>query len=176
MCKILNAVRQTRCSFSWHHKTHQQHYSVLNSALTMAQTLEHSSVFIPISTSCNPWGRSSDYPRVFPHLLYDNKQIHQSTAIVAAAMETITLPCCLHTNPYHMWDIIMPHTSLGRKVCHSFSLQCWYNYEQIVSLSCCLPLPLVANSNLTTSLAGHSVSDHFTSLLPEAVVDKNVCV
>lgn len=85
----------------------------------MVQTLEHSSIFIPVSMSSIAWGRSSDNPRVFPYLLFDNKQMYHSSAIVAAAMETITIPCCLDTNPWHMWDMIVPHTSLGRKV-HCF--------------------------------------------------------
>lgn len=144
----------------------------------MVHTLEHSSIFIPISTSCSAWRGSSDNPRVFPCLLYDNKQMHHTTAIIAAAMETITLPCCLDTNPCHMWDMIVPHTSLGRKVHRVFIIMLILNInlKQVASLSCCLPLPLVTNSNLKDSLAGHSIDDHFTMLLPDTVMDKKVCI
>ena len=103
----------------------------------MIQALEHSSIFIPISTSSIVWGRSSDKPRVFPHLLFDNKQIYHSSAIVAAAMETITLPCCLDTNPWHMWDMIVPHTNLGRKV-HRFIMILILNIFMICRLLLCL--------------------------------------
>ncbi|XP_065912037.1 protein misato homolog 1-like isoform X2 [Dysidea avara] len=138
---------------------HQQHYKILNYAMSIAQLSEHSSLLVPISTVCNPWDKDVGSHRVFPHLIYDLTRSYHTSAIIAAAVDTAVLPCYLDTNPCHMWDMAAPLTSLGRKV---------------GALSCCLPLPLVANNNLTTSLGGHSINDHFTSLLPGGAVDQSV--
>jgi len=100
------------------HQPHQQHYKILNYALSIAQLSEHSSLLIPISTVCNPWDKDAGSPRVFPHLIYDLTRSYHTSAIIASAMDTAMLPCCLDTNPCHMWDMTLPLTSLGRKVCH----------------------------------------------------------
>ncbi|XP_069672251.1 protein misato homolog 1 [Periplaneta americana] len=69
---------------------------MLNLTLGFHCLSEHSSLFVPLCTGSSGW-RQPGPPRVFPHLLYDKSLAYHSSAILAAALDTLTLRYRLKT-------------------------------------------------------------------------------
>jgi len=62
----------------------------VNIALSYCNLIEHSSIFIPLSTMARGW-RTIGNKREFPDILYDENNLYHTSAILATYLDTISL-------------------------------------------------------------------------------------
>lgn len=93
----------------------QDSVRVLNLALSFHSLADHSSLFVPLCTGSSGW-RQPGAPRQFPHLLYNESFAYHSSAILAAALDTMTLRYRLKTGIYSQLSEMTDTLSrLGRR-------------------------------------------------------------
>ncbi|KAF7279810.1 hypothetical protein GWI33_006732 [Rhynchophorus ferrugineus] len=85
-------------------------------------------MFSPLCTGKDGW-RQPGEPRKFYHTNYNHKLPYHSSAILASALQTVTMKYRLKSNSFSLMNICADLTSNGRKlvatsVCHPFSLNC----------------------------------------------------
>ncbi|PSN51241.1 Protein misato [Blattella germanica] len=87
----------------------------INLALGFHSLAEHSSLFVPLSLGSSGW-REPGPPRLFPHLLYNRSLSYHSSAILAAALDTMTLRYRLKDGqPSRLCEMTDVLSRLGRK-------------------------------------------------------------
>ncbi|KAF2899962.1 hypothetical protein ILUMI_06229 [Ignelater luminosus] len=87
---------------------------VLNLALCFNSLNEHSSLFLPLCTSYNGW-RQPGPMRNFYHLVYNYQLPYHTSAILASALDTITLKYRLRSTDFHLSDLCADLNIFGRK-------------------------------------------------------------
>ncbi|KAL5004628.1 hypothetical protein ScPMuIL_018084 [Solemya velum] len=122
---------------------------IINSALSYVSCAGSSSLFVPLSMAQELWKKMGP-PRVFDHLQYNPTHYHTS-AILAAALDNMTMPFRTTESPLHIWDITKTFSSLGRK---------------LACLQLCLPFPLETDGNLVDSILNEGGQSSWRPLLP----------
>ncbi|XP_039943897.1 protein misato homolog 1 [Hirundo rustica] len=126
---VLSTVGDPRNSF----------YRLMNTALGIAHLSRHSSLFCPLSLS-GSLGIKPEAPVTFPYIKYDASLNYHSSAILAAALDTLTAPyrlCSFQGSMLHFADSL---TFSGRKV---------------VAAWAALPFPALSGSSLPDILSAH---------------------
>uniref|UniRef100_UPI00358E7D10 protein misato homolog 1 isoform X2 n=1 Tax=Myxine glutinosa TaxID=7769 RepID=UPI00358E7D10 len=88
---------------------------VLNSALAIAHLAESSSLLCPLSV-CPSFKCRPSTPLNFPHIQYQADMKYHSSAILASALETSTLPYRLNSSPASLCQYAESLNYCGRKV------------------------------------------------------------
>ncbi|XP_014775446.1 protein misato homolog 1 [Octopus bimaculoides] len=121
--------------------TDRSGHHVINAALCYYQLPMQSSLFVPLSLSTSGWPSastsSSPVYRKFPHVNYKPHLDYHASAILAASLDTCTLPYRLRDKQTHMKDVSHSFNSLSRKV---------------AALCSTIPFPLGEDSSLIESL------------------------
>ncbi|KAM6229304.1 protein misato homolog 1 isoform 3-T3 [Spheniscus humboldti] len=90
-------------------------YRLLNTALGIVHLSSHSSLFCPLSLS-GSLGIKPQPPVTFPFINYDASLNYHSSAILAAALDTLTAPYRLCSSQGSMMDLAETLNFSGRKV------------------------------------------------------------
>ncbi|XP_052561494.1 protein misato homolog 1 isoform X1 [Tympanuchus pallidicinctus] len=114
-------------------------YRVLNTALGIAHLSAHSSLFCPLSLS-GSLGIKPQPPIAFPYLNYDASLNYHSSAVLAAALDTLTVPYRLCSSPGSMMHLAEMLNFSGRKV---------------VAAWAAVPFPAVRGHSLPDALCAH---------------------
>ncbi|XP_050178705.1 protein misato homolog 1 isoform X4 [Myiozetetes cayanensis] len=114
-------------------------YRLLNTALGIVHLSQHSSLFCPLSLS-GSLGIRPQPPVTFPYIKYDASLNYHSSAILAAALDTLTVP-------YRLWS------SQGSMVHFADSLT--FSGRKVVAAWASLPFPASPGSSLPDILSAH---------------------
>ncbi|KFW80392.1 Protein misato 1, partial [Manacus vitellinus] len=114
-------------------------YRLLNTALGIVHLSQHSSLFCPLSLS-GSLGIRPRPPVTFPYIKYDASLNYHSSAILAAALDTLTVP-------YRLWS------SQGSMVHFADSLT--FSGRKVVAAWASLPFPAFPGSSLPEILSAH---------------------
>ncbi|XP_019478637.1 protein misato homolog 1 [Meleagris gallopavo] len=114
-------------------------YRVLNTALGIAHLSAHSSLFCPLSLS-GSLGIKPQPPTAFPYLNYDASLNYHSSAVLAAALDTLTVPYRLCSSRGSMMHLAEMLNFSGRKV---------------VAAWAAVPFPAVRGHSLPDALCAH---------------------
>ncbi|KAM4724644.1 protein misato homolog 1 [Anableps anableps] len=90
-------------------------YHLLNASLGAVNMAAHSSLFCPL-TLRGGLGRRPPSPPQFPLLCYDASLWYHSSAILALALDALTVPYRLRNNSVPMWQVADSLAVSGRKV------------------------------------------------------------
>ncbi|XP_029645942.1 protein misato homolog 1 [Octopus sinensis] len=134
--------------------TDRSGHHVINAALCYYQLPMQSSLFVPLSLSTSGWpstSPSSPVYRKFPHVNYKPHLDYHGSAILAASLDTCTLPYRLRDKQTHMKDISHSLNSMSRKV---------------AALCSTIPFPLGEDSSLIESLMQMGDQVPWTSISP----------
>uniref|UniRef100_A0A8C5J2C8 Misato mitochondrial distribution and morphology regulator 1 n=1 Tax=Junco hyemalis TaxID=40217 RepID=A0A8C5J2C8_JUNHY len=112
---------------------------LMNTALGIAHLSRHSSLFCPLSLN-GSLGLKPEPPVTFPYIKYNASLSYHSSAILAAALDTLTAPYRLCSSQASMLHLADSLTFSGRKV---------------VAAWAALPLPALAGSSLPDVLGAH---------------------
>ncbi|XP_058716379.1 protein misato homolog 1 isoform X2 [Poecile atricapillus] len=126
---VLSAVADPQNSF----------YRLMNTALGIAHLSRHSSLFCPLSLS-GSLGIKPEPPVTFPYIKYEPSLNYHSSAILAAALDTLTAPYRLCSSQGSMMHFADSLTFSGRKV---------------VAAWAALPFPALPGSSLPEILSAH---------------------
>ncbi|XP_010210930.1 PREDICTED: 28S ribosomal protein S29, mitochondrial [Tinamus guttatus] len=121
------------------HKTEQLEkdvYRLLNTALGIVHLSTHSSLFCPLSLNSS-LGLKPKPPVTFPYLNYDAALDYHSSAVLAAALDTVTVPYRLSGSPCSMLHLAEALGFSGRKVAAALAA---------------VPLPVVHGHSLRDTL------------------------
>ncbi|XP_062367619.1 protein misato homolog 1 isoform X2 [Cinclus cinclus] len=114
-------------------------YRLMNTALGIAHLSRHSSLFCPLSLS-GSLGIKPQPPVTFPYIKYEASLNYHSSAILAAALDTLTAPYRLCSSQGSMMHFADSLTFSGRKV---------------VAAWAALPFPALSGSSLLDILSAH---------------------
>ncbi|XP_064257606.1 protein misato homolog 1 isoform X1 [Passer domesticus] len=114
-------------------------YRLMNTALGIAHLSRHSSLFCPLSLS-GSLGIKPEPPVTFPYIKYNASLNYHSSAILAAALDTLTAPYRLCSSQGSMLHFADSLTFSGRKV---------------VAAWAALPFPALSGSSLPDVLSAH---------------------
>ncbi|OXB70924.1 UNVERIFIED_CONTAM: hypothetical protein H355_010750 [Colinus virginianus] len=89
-------------------------YRVLNTALGIAHLSAHSSLFCPLSLR-GSLGLKPHPPTAFPYISYDASLNYHSSAVLAAALDALTVPYRLSSSRGSMMDLAEMLSFSGRK-------------------------------------------------------------
>ncbi|XP_063032396.1 protein misato homolog 1 [Melospiza melodia melodia] len=126
---VLSAVADPQKSFC----------RLMNTALGIAHLSRHSSLLCPLSLN-GSLGLKPEPPVTFPYIKYNASLSYHSSAILAAALDTLTAPYRLCSSQASMLHLADSLTFSGRKV---------------VAAWAALPLPALAGSSLPDVLGAH---------------------
>ncbi|XP_019348733.2 protein misato homolog 1 [Alligator mississippiensis] len=90
-------------------------YRLMNTVLGTVHVSSHSSLFCPLSLN-GSLGLRPQAPITLPYIHYDASLNYHSSAILAAALETMTVPYRLHTSQLSMMQLAEALNFSGRKV------------------------------------------------------------
>ncbi|XP_037357101.1 protein misato homolog 1 isoform X1 [Talpa occidentalis] len=111
-------------------------YRVLNTAFGLVRLSAHSSLVCPLSLG-GSLGLRPEPPVNFPHLLYDATLPFHCSAILATALDTVTVPYRLRSSPVSMVHLAEMLSFSGKKV---------------VTAGAAIPFPLVPSQSLPDTL------------------------
>uniref|UniRef100_A0A7M4E6S6 Protein misato homolog 1 n=1 Tax=Crocodylus porosus TaxID=8502 RepID=A0A7M4E6S6_CROPO len=94
---------------------HKDFYRLMNTVLGIVHLSRHSSLFCPLSLN-GSLGLRPQAPITLPYIHYDASLNYHSSAILAAALETMTVPYRLHTSQLSMMQLAEALNFSGRKV------------------------------------------------------------
>lgn len=123
---------------------------IINSALSLYHGSELGSLYLPLSLSSTLW-KSIGNSVTLPYLDYKADLDYHSSAILAASVDTMTLPYRRESGASRISDITSSFSSFGRKV---------------ACLNTSLPFPMRAGSSFSDSLISLGKADPWTSLTP----------
>lgn len=127
---------------------------VANTALTFANLIERSSLFLPLSTMETCW-RDVKNPRKFEGLNYLPDNLYQTSAILASYLDTVTLKYRLNSNS-------ASSTTNLTGFCSDLS-----NYgRKLIAGGLAMPFPMNTTEDLIDCLDRQSSSRLFTDLSP----------
>ncbi|XP_007946803.1 protein misato homolog 1 [Orycteropus afer afer] len=90
-------------------------YRLLNTAFGLVHLTAHSSLVCPLSLG-GSLGLKPEPPVIFPHLHYDATLPFHCSAILATALDTVTVPYRLHSSPVSMVHLAEMLNFSGKKV------------------------------------------------------------
>lgn len=122
---------------------------IINSALAYDAASSHSSLFVPTCLATGLW-RVKEPLIEFPNLSYKSMAYHTS-AILASAIDTASVPYRLETNPCVLADIT-----------HSFNAQS----RKMAAICSSLPFPISPENSLVDVLTEHEIKFPWQSLTP----------
>ncbi|XP_021537797.1 protein misato homolog 1 isoform X2 [Neomonachus schauinslandi] len=111
-------------------------YRLLNTAFGLVHMSAHSSLVCPLSLG-GSLGLRREPPVTFPHLHYDATLPFHCAAILATALDTVTVPYRLRSSPVSMVHLADMLNSSGKKV---------------VTAAATIPFPLVPGQSLPDAL------------------------
>lgn len=111
-------------------------YRLLNTAFGLVHLSAQSSLVCPLSLG-GSLGLRPDPPVNFPHLHYDAALPFHCSAVLATALDTVTVPYRLHSSPVSMVQLADMLAFSGRKV---------------VTAGAAIPFPLVPSQSLPDAL------------------------
>ncbi|XP_034865672.1 protein misato homolog 1 isoform X2 [Mirounga leonina] len=111
-------------------------YRLLNTAFGLVHMSAHSSLVCPLSLG-GSLGLRPEPPVTFPHLQYDATLPFHCAAILATALDTVTVPYRLRSSPVSMVHLADMLNSSGKKV---------------VTAAATIPFPLVPGQSLPDAL------------------------
>uniref|UniRef100_A0A8D2NPP7 Misato mitochondrial distribution and morphology regulator 1 n=1 Tax=Zosterops lateralis melanops TaxID=1220523 RepID=A0A8D2NPP7_ZOSLA len=114
-------------------------YRLMNTALGIAHLARHSSLLCPMSLS-GSLGIKPEPPVTFPYIKYEASLNYHSSAILAAALDTLTAP-------YRLWS------SQGSMMHFADSLT--FSGRKVVAAWAALPFPALSSSSLPDVLSAH---------------------
>ncbi|XP_009077056.1 PREDICTED: protein misato homolog 1, partial [Acanthisitta chloris] len=114
-------------------------YRLMNTALGLAHLSRHSSLLCPLSLS-GSLGMKPQPPVTFPYLKYDASLNYHSSAILAAALDTLTAP-------YRLWSC---QGSMGH-LAESLT----FSGRTVVAAWAALPFPAFHGCSLLDALSAH---------------------
>ncbi|KAM4644440.1 protein misato homolog 1 isoform 2-T2 [Amazona ochrocephala] len=114
-------------------------YRLLNTALGIVHLSTHSSLFCPLSLS-GSLGLKPRPPVTFPYISYDASLSYHSSAILAAALDTLTVPYRLSSSQGSILHLAEVLNFSGRKVAAA-----WVS----------VPFPALHGSSLPDALCSH---------------------
>lgn len=88
---------------------------LVNIALAVQELSEYATMFVPLCTSDKGW-RKPGNPRMFDHISYKPEVYHQSSALLASALDTLSQKYRHKSNSYTLSDICGDMTGYGRKM------------------------------------------------------------
>ncbi|XP_030003855.1 protein misato homolog 1 isoform X2 [Sphaeramia orbicularis] len=112
-------------------------YHLLNSTLGTVHLSSHSSFFCPL-TLRGGLGRRPSSPVAFPHLNYDPSLWYHSSAVLALALDALTVPYRLRDNSVPMWQVADALAVSGKKVVAAYGA---------------VPFPMMHGSTLPDALS-----------------------
>ncbi|KAM4014459.1 protein misato homolog 1 [Anomaloglossus baeobatrachus] len=125
-------------------------YQLMNCILALGPLSSHSSLFCPLSVMSS-LGRRTGSLTAFPHLLYDACLQYHSSAVLAMALNTLTVPYRMATSELSMLHFADMLTFGGRKM---------------LSASCSVPFPLLSTMSLPDALLPHLSGAPWLSVSP----------
>ncbi|XP_073493360.1 protein misato homolog 1 [Phyllobates terribilis] len=125
-------------------------YQLMNCILALGPLSNHSSLFSPLSVMAS-LGRRAGSRTAFPHLLYDAGSQYHSSAVLAVALNTLTVPYRMASSDLSMLHFADMMTFGGRK---------------ILSASCSVPFPLQSPMSLPDALLSHRGAAPWRSISP----------
>uniref|UniRef100_A0A8C7ZMB9 Protein misato homolog 1 n=1 Tax=Oryzias sinensis TaxID=183150 RepID=A0A8C7ZMB9_9TELE len=111
-------------------------YRLLNCTLGMLHMATNSSLFCPLSLR-GSLGRVPAPPPEFPHLYFDPSLWFHSSAVLALALDALTVPYRLRNNSPTMWQVADSLVVSGRKVVSAYGA---------------VPFPMMHGSSLPDAL------------------------
>ncbi|KAK7011429.1 protein misato 1 [Biomphalaria glabrata] len=123
---------------------------ILNSALSLNFCSEHSDLYVPLSLASSLW-KSVGSPRMLPHLQYQATLDYHSSSILAASLDTATLPYRKEKSGVKMSNITSAFNALGRKVSALYSS---------------LPFPLRSGASIVDTLMELEKTQPWSSMTP----------
>ncbi|XP_071089418.1 protein misato homolog 1-like [Haliotis cracherodii] len=123
---------------------------IINSAFCLDKGGNLSSLFIPMSLTDSLW-RKMGPPRDLPHLSYKGQLDYHTSGILAACLDTLSLPYRQDGYSTTLADITGSFNNLGRKVSAVYSS---------------LPFPLTPQGTFVESLMSHKDQAPWYSLTP----------
>ncbi|RUS91570.1 hypothetical protein EGW08_000685 [Elysia chlorotica] len=123
---------------------------IINSALSLYHGCELGSLYLPLSMSSSLW-KSVGNPVTLPYLDCKTNLDYHTSAVLAASIDTMTLPYRKDTAPSRIVDITSSFGSFGRKV---------------ACLNSSLPFPMKTGSSFQDSLISLGKADPWVSLTP----------
>ncbi|XP_051849814.1 protein misato homolog 1 isoform X2 [Antechinus flavipes] len=123
-------------------------YRLFNTALGLVNIASHSSLICPLSLG-GGLGLRPEPPVTFPHLRYDVTLPYHSSALLATALDTITVPYRLHSSPISMVHLADMLSFSGRKV---------------VTAGASIPFPVAPGHSLPDTLAQFGGTTPWTPL------------
>ncbi|XP_069796670.1 protein misato homolog 1 [Narcine bancroftii] len=91
-------------------------YRLLNSTMGIVHLSSRSSAFCPLSLNSNYLGHKQPAPVMLPHVIYDASLSYHSSAVLAAALDTLSLPYRLQSNAMALTQLTDTLSFSGRKV------------------------------------------------------------
>lgn len=125
-------------------------YQLMNSVLALGAFSSHSSLFCPLSVTSS-LGRRPGPPAVFPQLLYNACIQYHSSAVLAVALDTLTVPYRMSSSGLSMLHFAEALTFGGRKM---------------LSAACSVPFPLGAAMSLADALLPFQNAAPWSSVSP----------
>lgn len=106
----------------------------INMALSVASLSELSSLFAPLSCAVSNWPETTDY-RKFQHLDYEPSKLFHSSAVLASALDTLTLLYRLRENQSRLADLtrrlnVGGRCSAAASLCFPFAMYPQYSLLQ----------------------------------------------
>lgn len=96
--------------------SHSLHYYLLTCGLALSQCANHSAcLIIPLSVYQECW-RHITQPRYFPSLQHDMTSRYQTSGVLAAALDCLSLPYRVQQPNLSIYELISSITSMGRSV------------------------------------------------------------
>ncbi|XP_048476412.1 protein misato homolog 1 [Rhincodon typus] len=126
-------------------------YRLLNSVMGIVHLSSRSSMFCPMSLNRNALGRKRPSPVGFPHIIYDASLNYHSSALLATALETLTVPYRLQSSGISLSQLADALNPAGRKV---------------ITASASVPFPIRDTDTMPDALCREQAGLPWTRLTP----------
>ncbi|XP_030397865.1 protein misato homolog 1 isoform X2 [Gopherus evgoodei] len=123
-------------------------YRLMNTVLGIVHLSSHSSLFCPLSLN-GSLGLKPEAPVTLPYVHYDASLNFHSSAILATAMDTFSVPYRLHSSQFSMVQLADAFNSSGRKV---------------VAAGAAVPFPISYGQSLPDALCSYQLAVPWTPL------------
>ncbi|XP_064609443.1 protein misato homolog 1-like [Liolophura sinensis] len=134
---------------STNHPSESIHH-VITSLLSYDKLTSMTSLVVPLSLTSRLW-KPPGAPLEFHHLNYKPELFYHTSAVLASALDTASLPYRLESNPCRLSDITHSFHHMGRRV---------------AGLSASLPFPMPSSSTLVDTLVSRQGGLLWTGLTP----------
>ncbi|XP_067395243.1 protein misato homolog 1 isoform X2 [Emydura macquarii macquarii] len=123
-------------------------YRLMNTVLGIVHLSSHSSLFCPLSLN-GSLGLRAEAPVTLPYVHYDASLNYHSSAILATALDTLSVPYRLHSSQFSMVQLAEAFNFSGRKV---------------VAAGAAVPFPMSCGQSLPDALCSYQLAVPWTPL------------